>query len=47
MTAHNSTPTVSPIAQIEALYDRLSKARVYLISGPGLWAQCKWSIFPP
>jgi predicted nucleic acid-binding Zn finger protein len=27
MTTPNITPTVSPIAQIEALYDRLNKAR--------------------
>jgi hypothetical protein len=33
MTITSSTPTVSPIAQIEALYDRLSKAKALLANG--------------
>jgi hypothetical protein len=31
MTTTNGTPTVSPIARIEALYDRLTRARTLVV----------------
>jgi hypothetical protein len=33
MTTTNGVPTVSPVAQIEALYQRLSKARTLVANG--------------
>jgi hypothetical protein len=33
MTVTSSTPTVSPIAQIEALYNRLSRAKTLVANG--------------
>jgi predicted nucleic acid-binding Zn finger protein len=32
MTSPNGTPQVSPVAQIEALYDRLSKAKTLVVN---------------